>query len=102
MNIKVNPFIFILIISLLIHQEHAHSVPTKWEKIELSMSELLDKGWQMTAHGTNRVAANSNSGGGFDIETFTFMLTKNGKHILCIIQDPRPPIANGAGCRKLN
>jgi hypothetical protein len=102
MKIKIFSFISIAVLFLLIPQKNAYSVPTKWEKIELSMSELLDKGWQMTAHGTNRVAANSNSGGGFDIETFTFTLTKNGKHIICIIQDPRPPIANGAGCRKLN
>jgi hypothetical protein len=102
MKIKIFSFISIVVLLLSIPQEYAYSVPTKWEKIELSMSELLDKGWQMTAHGTNRVAANSNSGVGFDIETFTFMLTKNGKHIICIIQDPRPPIANGAGCRKLN
>jgi hypothetical protein len=102
MRIKIFSFISIAVLSLLIPQKHAYSVPTRWEKIELSMSELLDKGWQMNAHGTNRVAANSNSGAGFDIETFTFMLTKNGKHIICIIQDPRPPIANGAGCRKLN
>ncbi len=102
MTIKIISLVSILTLSLLTSQKYAHSVPTKWERIESSMSELLDNGWQMTAHGTNRVAANSTAGAGFDIETFTFTLTKNGKHIICLIQDPRPPIANGAACRKLN
>jgi hypothetical protein len=83
-------------------QKPAYSIPTKWEDAKMSMTDLLNSGWQLTAHGTNRVAANSNAGNGFDQETFTFVLTKNNKYVLCILEDPRPPIAKTAGCRILN
>jgi hypothetical protein len=82
-------------------QNTAHSKLTKWEDAGLSLSELLDSGWQLMGHGTNRVAANSNSGNGFDVQTFSFLLTKNGKHIICILADPGQP-STEAKCRRLN
>jgi hypothetical protein len=82
-------------------QNSAHSKLTRWEDAKLSLSELLDSGWQLTGHGTNRVAANSNSGNGFDVQTFSFLLTKSGKHIICILTDPGQP-ATDAKCRRLN
>jgi hypothetical protein len=80
----------------------AHSVPSKWEKVDASMSELINSGWQITAHGTNRVAANSNTGNGFDVSTFSFLLVKNSSYILCIFDNPKPPLASSVSCRKLN
>jgi hypothetical protein len=101
---KINTFSFAIfpLISLLAFQSSAYSIPTKWEDAKLSMTDLLNSGWRLTAHGTNRVAANSNSGNGFDQETFTFVLNKNDKYILCLLEDPKPPVASFAGCRKLN
>jgi hypothetical protein len=66
------------------------------------MGELLNSGWQMTAHGSNRIAANSNSGNSFDVQTFTFILTKGGKYIMCIVENPSPPLANVASCRRIS
>jgi hypothetical protein len=79
-----------------------YTVPSKWEKVDASMSELISSGWQITAHGTNRVAANSNAGNGFDISTFSFLLTKNNSYIICIFDNPKSPLANSVSCRKLN
>jgi hypothetical protein len=87
---------------LAISQGAARAVPTKWEEVQPSMSELINSGWQISAHGTNRVAANSNAGNGFDQSQFSFLLTKNGNYIICIADNPRPPIAYSAGCRRLN
>jgi hypothetical protein len=102
MKNKIISFVISLIISLLAFQSSAYSIPTKWEDAKFSMTDLLNSGWQLTAHGTNRVAANSNAGNGFDQETFTFILSKSNKYVLCLLQDPKPPVANFAGCRKLN
>jgi hypothetical protein len=89
------------VILLLTVQNSAHSKLTKWEDAKLSLSELLDSGWQLTGHGTNRVAANSNSGNGFDVQTFSFLLIRGNKHIICILTDPGQP-STDAKCRRLN
>jgi hypothetical protein len=102
MKFQTALFIFCFLLSTLFIQPFAYSFPTKWEEIEVSMSSLLNSGWQLTAHGTNRVAANSNSGNSFDVASFTFILSKDKKYILCIVESPRPPVANVVGCRKLN
>jgi hypothetical protein len=94
--------IFLTVLLLLIHPNVANAVPSKWEKVDASMSELINSGWQITAHGTNRVAANSNAGNSFDISTFSFLLTKNGNYIICIFDNPKPPLASSVSCRKLN
>jgi hypothetical protein len=81
----------------------ANSLPTKWEVVDSSLSQLLDSGWQLFSHGSNRAAfRNAISPGGFDEETFTFILTKNGKYIMCRVTNPQAPVANLSGCRKLN
>jgi hypothetical protein len=70
----ISSFIFSFLSVLAFHSS-AYSIPTKWEDAKVSMSDLLNSGWQLTAHGTNRVAANSSSGNGFDTVLFTFVLT---------------------------
>jgi hypothetical protein len=102
MKIKFISFTASLFLFMLVFQESACSIPTNWEDARMSLAELLNGGWQMTAHGTNRIAANSNSGNGFDVRTYSFVLTRNGKYIICILENPSPPMANAAGCRKLN
>ena len=93
-------FAFMLTLTL---QSKAQSVPTKWERIDISFSELLDSGWQLIGTATNRVAYRNSIGpGGLDEETYAFSLTKNGKYILCEMSNPSHPIARNAGCRRLN
>lgn len=104
MNVQIKiAFVLInsVVVSLLFHNP-AHSIPTKWEDAEVNLSSLLNSNWQVIAHGTSRVAANSNAGNSFDVKSFTFLLTKGGKYILCNVEGPTPPIANNTGCRKLN
>jgi hypothetical protein len=91
-------------LSALILQDAAHSLPTKWEDARTTFSSLLDAGWQVSAHGTNRAATSPGASGytPYDEETFSFLLTKNGKYIMCFIVNPRPPVAKSASCRILN
>jgi hypothetical protein len=86
----------------LVFQTAAHSVPSKWEKVETSLSDLLNSGWQLMGIASNRAAYQSTfSPGGIDEETYSFSLTKNGKYIICLAPDPKPPMTN-IGCRRIN
>ena len=96
-------FVICLTCCSLIYPNSAYSIPTKWEVVDLSLSQLLDSGWQLFSHGSNRAAfRNTISPGGLDEETFTFILTKNSKYIMCRVTNPKAPIASLSGCRKLN
>jgi hypothetical protein len=93
---------FIVVTLNLISQNAAYPVPSKWEKIETSLSDLLNTGWQLIGIASNRAAyQNSFSPRGFDEETHSFSLTKNGKYIICFTANPSHPVAN-IGCRKIN
>jgi hypothetical protein len=84
-------------------QSAAHSIPTKWEIVDASMSDLLNSGWQLLGVSYNRVAVrNSISPGGLDAETYVFSLTKNGKYIVCTTDNPNAPVAKSTGCRKIS
>jgi hypothetical protein len=102
MIIKAALLLVFPLVSLLTFNLPAYSIPTKWEDAKISMTDLLNSGWRLTAHGTNRVAANSNAGNSFDQESLTFVLSKNDKYIVCFLENPKPPVASIAGCRKLN
>ena len=93
--------IIISLLSLSSFQNPAYSSMTRWEDAKVSLSQLLDSGWQVTAFGTNRVAANSNAGVGFDVKNYSFLLVKNGKHIICILENPGQPVTEDK-CRRLN
>ncbi len=91
---------FILVMSL---TQSANSEPTKWEDAKTSMSALLNSGWQIIGHGVSRVAANGTPvSSGFDEKIFTFILINGRKYVICVSDNPRPPIANASSCRKLN
>jgi hypothetical protein len=102
MKIRNLSYCLTLLMTVLIPQLPAYSVPTKWENVNVSMSDLLNSGWQITAHGVTRVAASSSAGAGFDEFITTFILAKGGKYIFCISENPRPPVANQSSCRRLN
>jgi hypothetical protein len=101
-NMKNRTALILIVMMFTALQDVAYAIPTKWESIQLSMSDLINGGWQISAHGTNRVAANSSTTNSFDESQFSFLLTKNGNYIICIADNPKPPIAKNAGCRKLN
>jgi hypothetical protein len=81
----------------------AHAVPTKWGKVDMSMTQLLNSGWQISGHASNRAAVgNVGAANNYDSVYYTYLLTKNSNYITCIVQDPSPPIANVVACRSLN
>jgi hypothetical protein len=84
-------------------QSTAYSNPTPWERVESTLAELLNSGWNLMDVSSHRAAyQNSFSPGGFDETTLVFSLNKNGKYIICYMDNPKPPTANTAGCRKIN
>jgi hypothetical protein len=80
------------------------SYKTIWKPVNSSMSDLLNSGWKMISQGSDRAATSSIPGSsipGFDEQTFTYSLYKDGKYITCIIVDPRPD-KTSSRCRMVN
>jgi hypothetical protein len=99
MYIKFISALVLIIVLLFTFQNVAYSKDTTWEKTDSSLSELLNNDWQILGHSSNRVAVNSNGGpasNAYDQETFTFLLTKNKKYVMCAVKSNRAP------CIKLN
>ncbi len=96
--IRTTFFIFTL---SLFFQGTAHSVPTKWERVETSLTDLLNGGWQIIGTSSNRAAYRVYGSSEYDEKTHTFTLAKSGKYIICVTVNPVDPVAQ-AGCRKLN
>jgi hypothetical protein len=74
---------------------------TPWRVIEQSLGELLDSGWKIVSHSSNRVVIAPYTNGASDEETHSYILQKNGKYIHCLMKNPRPDNAY-SGCRQLN
>ena len=103
MSLKSTFSIVFSFIVVMTSPKSVHSLPTKWEDANISMTDLLNSGWQVTGHGISRVAASQSAiSSGFDERLFTFMLTNGRKHVICISANPKPPIASASDCRKLN
>jgi hypothetical protein len=106
MKIKIVPLIVLSLLSVLTFQKSACSneESTQWEDVKMSMTELLNNGWQITNQGSNRAFSDySFTSGRFrnDIKEFTFLLTKSSNHIICLVENPNPGNAKSR-CRKLN
>ena len=94
---------FTVIISSFIFQNVAYSIPTKWEMVNVSLSDLIRSGWRLQGVSYNRVASqNSFSPGGINAETYVFSLTKDGQYIVCTMDSPSVPVATSVGCRKIS
>jgi hypothetical protein len=84
-------------------QETSKAVPTDWGVVNMSMTQLLNSGWQITGLSSNRAAVgNAGSANNYDDSNLIYLLTKNGRHITCILENPRSPVAKVAACRSLN
>jgi hypothetical protein len=96
-------FVLTILAIILTFQGIAYSASTKWEKVDASLSELLNSGWLLQGTDYNRVAyQNSFSPGGLDEENYTFTLSKSGKYIICSVGNPRVPVAQSTRCRSIN
>ena len=66
---KICLVMFTVVFSILLFQGAAFSIPTKWEKVDSSLSDLLNSGWLLQGTDYHRVAyQNSISPGGLDEE----------------------------------
>jgi hypothetical protein len=76
---------------------------TNWEPVTMNLTQLLNNGWRVYGHSSQRAATSPGAPGyrAYDETQYTFLLIKNDKHIICLIQDPRPSKAI-SGCRALN
>lgn len=106
MNKKKKSFVLgccTAVLFILAFQESVKAVPTDWRKVDASMTQLLNSGWQIVGHSSNRAAVgNAGAANNYDNTAFTYILTKDGRYITCILIEPRPPISNLASCRSLN
>jgi hypothetical protein len=88
------------------HQDSAFALryrETDWTDTDASMTELINNGWKIINHDASALSTSDSRGNwGWKIETYTFMLNKENKYILCYLQNPKPPRAETAGCRGLN
>jgi hypothetical protein len=86
---------------------------TSWGVVNQSLTELLDDGWKLINQSANRVAIPQSSvrdstgvgtitNSGYDEEMFTFMLSKNGKYVICLISNPSVVQGTYSSCRSLN
>jgi hypothetical protein len=74
---------------------------TTWRVVNKSLSELLDSGWKIIGHGSNRVVIAPYTNGASDEETYSYILHKDGKYVSCLIRNPRPDNSYSS-CRQLN
>ena len=74
----------------------AQSIGTQWVPIDKSMTTMLNEGWRIVSH--------SNAQTQYDISfvnSFTFVLTRENKVAICLIDSPEPNNAESR-CRALN
>jgi hypothetical protein len=106
MSEKIKSFVLGCVITTLliaVIQEASQAVPTDWGIVNMSMTQLLNSGWQITAISSNRAAVgNAGSANNYDDSNLIYLLTKNGRYITCILENPRSPVAKVAACRSLN
>jgi hypothetical protein len=101
MSIKLVSFATSALLLIVGFPKLVNSAPTTWDNVESSMTQLLNSGWQIIAQAVHRTTVVA-PGNYLDTTIFTYTLSKGGKYITCIVQDPKPPIANKSGCRRLN
>jgi hypothetical protein len=88
---------------LTVLQETTKALPTDWGKVNMSMAQLLNSGWQISGHSSNHVAVgNAGSANNYNNVEYTYLLIKGGRYITCVVENPRPPIAEVVSCRSLN
>jgi hypothetical protein len=107
-KIKIVAFAVMLILNLYTMKHSAYAASTldketTWEPVGMTLNQLLNSGWQISGHSVYRVATSPGASGyrPYDETQYSFLLTKNGKHVICLVLDPRPSMATSA-CRKLN
>jgi hypothetical protein len=95
--------IIFLTISKYTTAQDSGSVRTVWKIIDSSLADLLNDGWKLVNQSSDRAAIATGGGiGAFDEQTFTFVLSKNGKYVMCAITNPSVRDGVYSRCRSLN
>jgi hypothetical protein len=100
----VLPLIFLSIPSAISYAQTGSSDrQTVWKRVDNSLAELLDNGWKILDQSTSRAITNPAPGiAGVDTTVFAYTLGKNGKHITCVIYNPRSTEATYSRCFWIN
>jgi hypothetical protein len=76
---------------------------TVWQLVDNSLDELLDDGWKLLDQSITRSVTNPAPGiSGVNTTMFSYTLGKNGKHITCIVIDPRSSEIVYSRCFRIN
>lgn len=81
----------------------AQDVRTQWTPTEKSLTALLNEGWRIISHSEAHpvIAISSPTTNPAIQSTYSFLLMKENKVVICIIWDPKPNNATSR-CRALN
>jgi hypothetical protein len=84
-------------------QSTARSHVTTWKIVNSSLSTLLNDGWKLVnISGTDVATAPSANVGAIRSVSFVYVLSKDGKYVTCIINDPDAIGLNYSRCRLIN
>jgi hypothetical protein len=76
---------------------------TVWTLADDSLAKLLDDGWKVLDQSVTRAITNPSPGvSGVDTTMFSYTLGKNGKHITCIVLNPRSSEIVYSRCFRIN
>ena len=80
----------------------AQEVRTEWLPLTKSLTVLLNEGWRIISHGNSKAVSQSYQTQPNSLtETYSFVLAKESKVVICLIYGPQPNNAVSR-CRALN
>jgi hypothetical protein len=84
-------------------QSTMRSHVTTWKIVNSSLSTLLNDGWKLVnISGTDVATAPYANVGAIRSVSFIYVLSKDGKYVTCIINDPDATGLNYSRCRLIN
>jgi hypothetical protein len=76
---------------------------TQWQGISTSLTNLLDDGWKVVGQSSHRaVTITRGDVEAVDSTTIVYTLSKDGKYVTCLLNDPRVNSLTYSACRTLN
>ena len=80
----------------------AQEARTEWAPLAKSLTVLLNEGWRIISHGNAKAVSQSYQTQSNSLtETYSFVLARENKVVICLIYDPTPNNAVSR-CRALN
>jgi hypothetical protein len=109
-NNSIYTFSIILLLALIAFvcnpvnaQSSARSHVTTWRIVDSSLSTLLNDGWKLVnISGTDVATAPYANVRAIRSVSFIYVLSKDGKYVTCIVNDPDAIGTNYSRCRLIN